>query len=237
MIKEIKLLPRIVDGAPGLPPRQLVLACDHCHSIFEWFYATDRAKQTKHFCSSKCVYAGRAASPLHGRKTTRPCSQCGKDITRMTSFMEGKQHIFCDRECLALWKSVNTSPARAQVMMTNEARAKAKATMVKVRSSPDYVHPMLDRQHTEETRAKIRDSGAGKHGGALNGMHGRGHTEESRAKMSESHSRNLVEGRGYVYGGSGHASGWHTSAKGNAGATDVLPLVLGARDDVPHGRQ
>jgi hypothetical protein len=217
MIKEIKLLPRIKPGARGLPPRQLILECDHCHATFERLYTNERFKQVKHFCSMNCVYAGRDPSPLHGRKTTRQCSHCDESITRMTSFMEGKEHVFCDRECLRAWKVINTPPERAQVMMTDKAQAKAKASMAKIRSASDYVHPWTDRQHTEESKAKMRASGAGKHVGERNGMYDREHTEESRAKMSDSHSRNIVEGKAYLYGGSKHKSGWYTSPKGNDG--------------------
>lgn len=134
--------------------------------------------------------------------------------------MEGKQHVFCDRECYAEWKKVNTPPEQVEAMMSDEARAKSKTSLIALRSDPDYVHSWQDRKHTEETKEKLRLSHAltGRSKGALNGMFERGHTEESCAKMSLAHSKNLVEGRGFVYGTTGHTSGWHTSSKGNAGA-------------------
>lgn len=199
------------------PSRILVLKCDRCQTIFEKMYETKRVKSERHFCSMKCVYEGRNPSPLHGRKTTRPCSQCGFSITRMTSFMKGKQHVFCGRECYTEWKKVNTPSEQVEAMMSDEARAKSKASLIALRSAPDYIHSWQDRKHTDETRVKLKASSVGKHDGALNGMYKRGHTETSRAKMSEAHSRNIVEGKAYIYGGSKHKSGWHTSSKGNDG--------------------
>ena len=135
----------------------------------------------------------------------------------MTSFMEGKQHVYCDRDCMAVWRSENTPPERAQAMMTDDARAKSLATIRAQRSAPDYIHPMLGHVHTEKSRAKMRTSAEGKHDGELNGMYGRNHREDSKEKMSDGHSRNLVEGKGFMYGGSRHEKGWHTSVKGNDG--------------------
>ena len=87
----------------------------------------------------------------------------------------------------------------------------------------------------------MRESAVGKHDGALNGMKGRKHREDSKEKMSDGHSQNLVDGKGFVYGGNGHMSGWHTSFKGNNGERmfyrsswerDMM-LHLDSNDDVP----
>lgn len=219
MIKEIKDLPRTNGASRGSPPRQLILECDNCHSIFDRLYTTEIFKKQRHFCSMDCVYAGRNASPLHGRKTTRPCSQCKNDVTRMISLMEDKEHIFCNRDCYALWKSINTSPDRAAPMSSSEARAKAKLSLITLRSASGYVHSWQDRKHSDETKEKLRLSHtiSGRSKGIKNGMFKRPHTEVSKAKMSDGHSKNFIEGRGHNYGGTRHVRGWHTSIKGNDG--------------------
>jgi hypothetical protein len=135
----------------------------------------------------------------------------------LKSQLDGKMNLFCGRECFKLWKAANTPPDRAQAMMSDEARAKSKTSLIALRSASDYVHSWQDRKHTDETRAKLKASSVGKHDGMLNGMYKRGHTETSRAKMSEAHSYNIINGRGFIYGSTGHVSGWHTSSKGNAG--------------------
>ncbi len=199
--------------------RVLVLKCDRCKTIFEKMYETKRASSERHFCSMKCVYEGRIPSPLHGRKTTRPCSWCGSSVTRMASFMEGKQHVLCDRECYAEWKKVYQHPNAIEALKRTVADPEFRAFMserAKERFAHDG-HPWVGRHHSEETKAQLRISSEGKHDGALNGMYKRSHTETSCAKMSEAHSKNLVEGRGFIYGTTGHTSGWHTSSKGNAG--------------------
>ncbi len=128
-----------------------------------------------------------------------------------------KQDILCDRKCFKLWKAATTPPERVAAMSTPEARAKSLATIRAQRSAPDYVHPMLGHVFTDESLTKMRESAVGKHDGELNGMKGRNHREDSKEKMSDGHSQNLVDGKGFVYGGNGHVSGWHTSPKGNIG--------------------
>ena len=133
--------------------------------------------------------------------------------------MEDKQYVFCDRECYAEWKKVHQHPNAIEALKRTAADPEFQAFMserAKERFACDG-HPWVGRNHSKETKAQLRISGKGKHDGAKNGMYGRNHRETSKEKMSEGHSRNLVEGRGYVYGGNGHVSGWHTSAKGNAG--------------------
>lgn len=79
-------------------------------------------------------------------------------------------------------------------------------------------HPMLGHVHGDETRVKMKESAVGKHDGDLNGMKGRKHREDSKEKMSDGHSQNLVDGKGFVYGGTGHVKGWFTSIKGKGNA-------------------
>lgn len=101
-------------------------------------------------------------------------------------------------------------------MFTDEARAKSLVTIRAQRSAPDYIHPMLGRTHTEESRVKMQGSHKGKHNGPLNGMYGRNHDEEAKAKMSDAHTQLMIVGK-RGYGNNGHLNGWYTSSKGNDG--------------------
>jgi hypothetical protein len=223
MIKEIKLLPRIKAGAPGLPPRQLILECDGCHTVFERLYTTELFKKERHFCGTDCWYEY-ARCPMGSRgaeMVTMTCGFCAKPITRLASQIVGKTSLFCDRKCLSEHKKIHQHPNAIEALKRTTADPEFRAFMseqAKARFERDG-HPWTDRQHTEETKAKLRLSHAltGRSKGTKNGMYGRGHTEASRVKMSEAHSRNIVEGKGYIYGGTGHSHGQYTSSKGNDG--------------------
>lgn len=136
----------------------------------------------------------------------------------MTSFMEGKQNIFCDRLCVSEYKKTHQDPRAIEALKRTAADPEFQAYMsakAKERLARDG-HPMLGRKHTEESRAKMRESGVGKHDGELNGMYGRNHGEEAKAKMSDAHTRLMIIGK-HGYGKNGHSNGWHTSSKGNDG--------------------
>lgn len=220
MIKEIVFLPR-KPGVRGNPPRKLVIECDNCHNLFERPNSTEFTKKTRHFCSNECWYlTSRGPKGSHGGETiTKKCGHCGKDVVRLASQSHGKLDFFCGRSCVSEYKKMHQDPRAIEALKrtTDDPEFRAfMSTHAKERFARDG-HPWQDRKHTDETKEKLRLSHAisGRSKGQNNGMYERGHTEISRAKMSETHSRNIIEGKAYIYGGSKHKSGWHTSSKGN----------------------
>lgn len=136
----------------------------------------------------------------------------------MTSYMEGKQNIFCDRTCLSEYKKVHQHPNAIEALKRTAADPDFQAHMsksAKERLARDG-HPMLGRKHSERSLEKMRASHEGKHDGSLNGMYGRNHDEEAKAKMSDAHTKLMIAGK-QGYGNNGHINGWHTSTKGNDG--------------------
>jgi ribosomal protein L24E len=232
MIKEIVLLQR-KPGAPGNPPRRLVIECDSCHVIFERPNSTEFTKKTRHFCSSECWYStSRGSKGSHGGEMiTKLCSHCGKDVNRLASQSHGKLYFFCNLSCVSEYKKIHQDPRAIAALKRTTDDPEFRAFMsanAKERFARDG-HPWQDRKHTDETKQKLRLSHAisGRSKGQNNGMYERGHTEVSKEKMSESHSKNLIEGKGFIYGATGHTSGWAYFFEGERRYKDVLPFVMG----------
>jgi hypothetical protein len=123
--------------------------------------------------------------------------------------MENKKDIFCDRSCFSEHKKVHQHPNAVEALKRTVADPEFRMFMsehTKERIARDG-HPMLGRKHIEQSLEKMRGSHEGKHDGPLNGMYGRNHREDSKERMSEGHSRNLVEGKGFMYGGLRHEKG------------------------------
>ena len=220
MIKEIKVLPRVHIGARGSPPKVFVLECDWCHLFFERPCTKEYRDKHQHYCGPGCWYkSSRGEQGSRGcEMVTKSCGYCSALITKRVSQTLGREHLFCDRKCFSEYKKIYQHPNTIEALKRTAADPEFRAFMsehTKQRLARDG-HPWQDRHHTDESRAKMRESGVGKHDGALNGMFERGHTEQSRAQMSDTRTKLMIAGQ-MPYGRNNHVSGWHTSSKGNLG--------------------
>lgn len=216
MLLEIIVLPR-QPGAPGLPRRELRLSCDVCHAEYRKQYCRDLIDATVHRCSLKCVYGSRSTDGLggHDGAENKNCRYCDKTFKVWKSQLDRKWGRFCSRTCYARFRSEHKDLYADSIaaMQTNVAKEKSRITNEKRRASPEYVHPRIGVQHTEESRKKISDARLKNPlVGERNGMFGRHHTAESRQAMSEKHAELILNGK-QTYGKNNHVSGKHISEK------------------------
>lgn len=88
------------------------LICDHCGQSF-YRSPANRARRGSHsYCSRACMaaaFVGRTEDqhPRWKGSETRPCENCGKDVTRPQWAWNKRDLTFCDRSCFGQWKAKN----------------------------------------------------------------------------------------------------------------------------------
>jgi len=220
MLLEIKILPRQNPKGRGCAPRVCVLKCDVCSETYERPYSHVQLDAKVHRCSHKCVYGSRSSDGLggHGAEVVElQCLTCKKIMKLRRIGNERKWGKCCSMKCLNQYRSEHPElyVANTVMMHTLESAAKIKARALERSHESGYVHPLLGKVHSVETRARMRQRRAENPSvGEKNGMFGRNHSETSRAIMSEQKTQAIIEGRFRPYG-TRNIRGYHTSIRDN----------------------
>ena len=84
-------------------PYQIELECDYCGADIQRH--KDNLYETN-FCDSTCQYAYQTGeNHQNANRDTRPCTNCGTDITRCVGHFG--EYPMCSRDCYAEWLSEN----------------------------------------------------------------------------------------------------------------------------------
>ncbi len=89
--------------------KRATINCDQCGKDFYRPVANRVDRGKAQYCSRECMakaFEGRA-SPRKGSWESKPCSQCGKTLTRPAWAWKQTDKPFCDSKCFGKWKAVN----------------------------------------------------------------------------------------------------------------------------------